>query len=415
MDLHKDKLLFTPGPLTTSSSVKEAMLRDLGSRDIEFIGVVREIRRNLLEVGGVVDGGYEAVLMQGSGTFAVESVVSSAVPAQGKLLVLINGAYGERIAQIASVLRISVETLRYETDTIPKAADVEAVLARDTKITHVAIVHCETTTGIINRVQEVGTVVKRYGRVYLVDAMSSFGAIPMNLGDWGIDFLVSSANKCIEGVPGFGFALARRETLLACEGQSRSLSLDLFAQWRGLETNGQFRFTPPTHTLLAFRQALRELKEEGGIEARAARYHANYETLVAGMREIGFHEYLRPRDQGYIITSFHYPDHPRFRFDEFYERLNRKGYVIYPGKLSGAQCFRIGNIGRIGQKDVRNLLSAIKETLEEMQITLSPVRPARPDTAGPAADSSCLIAGGEAPAHSGRRAARGRAHFQKET
>jgi len=346
------------------------MLQDLGSRDIEFIEIVREIRSSLLELGGVAGGGYEAVLMQGSGTFAVESIVSSAVPAHGKLLAVINGAYGERIRQIAEVLEIPVEVLRYETDTIPQALDVEAALGRDARITHVAIVHCETTTGIINPVREIGAVVHRNGGVYLVDAMSSFGAIPMNLEEWGIDFLASSANKCIEGVPGFAFILARREPLLACEGQARSLSLDLFGQWRGLETNGQFRFTPPTQALLAFRQALGELKEEGGIKARAARYRANHKTLVAGMREMGFREYLRASDQGYIITSFHYPDHPRFRFDEFYERLNRKGFVIYPGKLTNAQCFRIGNIGRISPQDVRSLLAAIRETLDEIEITL---------------------------------------------
>jgi 2-aminoethylphosphonate-pyruvate transaminase len=182
--------------------------------------------------------------------------------------------------------------------------------------------------------------------------------------------LVSSANKCIEGVPGFSFVIARQEVLLETEGYARSVSLDLLAQLKGLETNGQFRFTPPTHALLAFAQALEELQAEGGVAGRGARYRHNYETLVAGMRKMGFREYLNPADQGYIITSFYYPTHPNFDFNQFYERLNDKGLVIYPGKVSNADCFRIGNIGRIFESDVRALLAAIRDTLTEMEIEL---------------------------------------------
>lgn len=366
----KDKALFTPGPLTTSRTVKQAMLRDLGSRDLEFIEMVRDIRRRLLALGGVADGGYEAVLMQGSGTFCLEAVVSSAIPPGGKLLVVINGAYGRRIAQIAAVLKIDTCLLHYPEDRKPDVAEIAGALAADEAISHVAVVHCETTTGILNPIREIGVEVRRRGRRFFVDAMSSFGAVPLDLAACGIDYLVSSANKCIEGVPGFGFVLTRREALLETEGYARSLSLDLLAQWRGLEVDGQFRFTPPTHALLAFHQALLELEAEGGIEGRAARYRANYETLVTGMRDLGFTEYLRPGDQGTIITSFRYPDHPRFQFAELYRRLSDKGYVIYPGKVSDADCFRIGSIGRISVADVRSLVSAIGETLAEMEITL---------------------------------------------
>jgi len=364
----KDKPLFTPGPLTTSRTVKQAMLRDLGSRDFEFIQVIREIRRRLLEVGGVGEGGYEAIPMQGSGTFALESVVGSTVPPDGKMLIVINGAYGRRIAQMASVLKVDTVVLAYDEDRLPDSQDIIAALEKDSAITHVAIVHCETTSGIVNPVVEIGKIVKRFGRIYFVDAMSSFGAVPLNLAECGIDYLVSSANKCIEGVPGFAFVLARHEALLAAEGYARSLSLDLLAQWKGLESNGQFRFTPPTHSLLAFRQALLELEQEGGVKGRAARYRANYETLLGGMRDMGFREYLRPEHQGYIITSFRYPDHPNFKFEDLYKRLNDKGYVIYPGKVSNSDCFRIGTIGRIFQNDVRDLLAAIRETLAEMGI-----------------------------------------------
>ena len=367
----KDKILFTPGPLTTSRTVKLAMLRDLGSRDTEFIAVVREIRRELLALGGVEDQGYEAILMQGSGTFAIESVISSIVPPQGKMLVVINGAYGRRIEQIARVLRISTVALTSPETQAPDANQVAAALERDPAITHVAIVHCETTTGIFNPIREIGAVVRRFNRCYFVDAMSSFGAVPVNLADCSIDYLVSSANKCVEGVPGFAFALARRDALLSAEGFARSLSLDLLAQWKGLERDGQFRFTPPTHALLAFHQALLELEREGGVEGRAARYRENYRTLVAGMRALGFEEYLDRKNQGYIITSFRYPNHANFRFDEFYRRLNEKGYVIYPGKVSEGNCFRIGHIGRIFPSDMCDLLAAIRTTLGEMEIDLS--------------------------------------------
>lgn len=366
----KDKILFTPGPLTTSRTVKQAMLRDLGSRDFEFITLVAEIRRRLLALGQVADKDYEAIIMQGSGTFGMEAVVSSVTPPDGKWLMIINGAYGKRLNLIATTLGIPTALLTYPENSAPDPVAVDAALAADAAITNVAVVHCETTTGIINPVEEIGAVVRKHGKRYFVDAMSSFGAVPLDLAAAGIDYLVSSANKCIEGVPGFSFVLARRAALLETEGWARSLVLDLLAQWRGLEANGQFRFTPPTHTLIAFAQALRELEMEGGVDGRAQRYRANYATLLAGMTDMGFETYIQPEDQGYIITSFRYPTHPNFSFETFYERLNDKNYVIYPGKVSDADCFRIGSIGRIFPSDVRDLLAAIRETLVEMGVEL---------------------------------------------
>ncbi len=364
----KDKILFTPGPLTTSRTVKQAMLCDLGSRDYTFIELVRDIRNRLLEIGQVRKGDYEAIIMQGSGTSGLEAVVSSTLPPDGKMLVIINGAYGRRIASIAEILNIDIVSLVYPENSTPDLTEIESTLAADDVITHVVVVHCETTTGIINPIKEIGAIVKKFSRKYFVDAMSSFGAIPFNLAKCEIDYLVSSANKCIEGVPGFSIIMAKQKTLLATEGYARSFSLNLLAQWKGLETNGQFRFTPPTHTLLAFHQALLELEAEGGVEGRADRYRTNYETLVAGMRSMGFEEYIKPDDQGYIITSFPYPDHPNFDFEEFYRLLNENNYVIYPGKVSKANCFRIGSIGRIFPTDVRALLAAIRETLKEMEV-----------------------------------------------
>jgi 2-aminoethylphosphonate-pyruvate transaminase len=364
----RDKLLFTPGPLTTSETVKQAMLYDLGSRDAGFTQIVGQIRRRLLQLGNVDDGTYETVLMQGSGTFAVESVIASVVPRDGKLLVAINGAYGRRMAQIARTLAIDTETILWPEAQPIDPGQIENALVRDPAITHVGAIHCETTTGILNPVQEVGKVVRGLKRTFIVDAMSSFGGVPTDIRSSGIDFLISSANKCIQGVPGFGFVLARQTLLAEAEGRARSVSLDLVSQWKGMETNGQFRFTPPTHVLLAFWQALQELEAEGGIAARATRYTENHRTLVAGMKELGFEPYLAAQHQSHFITAFRYLGHPNFNFTEFYQRLSDKGCVIYPGKLTDSDCFRIGTIGHIFPRDVQALLVAIRKSLEEMEI-----------------------------------------------
>ena len=367
--LPQDKPLFTPGPLTTSLTVKQAMLRDLGSRDVEFIAAVRELRDELLSVAGVSqEAGYEAIIMQGSGTFSVEAVIASAMPPRGKLLVVVNGAYGDRIVKIAKVHQIETVVQQYRENELPSLDAIDHALAEDDEIKMVVAVHCETTSGIINPIEKIGQIVSKHGRCYFVDSMSAFGAVPLDFAAAHIDFLVSSANKCIEGVPGFGFCICRREALLATRGWSRTLSLDLLGQWEGLEKNGQFRFTPPTHTILAFRQALRELEQEGGVAGRAARYEENYRTLLTGMRRLGFNEYVDPEIQGYIITSFRYPEDPNFQFEKFYDLLNESGFVIYPGKVSDADCFRIGNIGRIDKSDVEALLEAISNVLETMQV-----------------------------------------------
>jgi 2-aminoethylphosphonate-pyruvate transaminase len=361
-----DKLLFTPGPLTTSAAVKQAMLRDLGSRDGEFMQVVREVRARLVEVAEADPSAYTAVIVQGSGTFGIESVLTSVVPRDGKLLVVANGAYGQRMAQIARVAGVDVEVLAFAEDEPVDPAVVAELLAVEPAITQVAIVHCETTTGMFNPVEAVADVVARARRQIIVDAMSSFGGVPLAVGRLGLDYVVSSANKCIEGVPGFSFAVCKTASLAATKGWARSLTLDLHAQWQGLETTGQFRFTPPTHALLAFHQALRELAAEGGVAGRAARYRRNREICLGAMRRLGFSEYLAPDLQGWIITSFRYPDSPAFDFERLYEALSARGYVIYPGKVSQADCFRIGHIGRIDAAQTEGLAEAMAEVLKEM-------------------------------------------------
>lgn len=361
-----DKLLFTPGPLTTSITVKEAMLHDFGSRDDVFIQLIKDIREALLSLGNVSkESGYDAVIMQGSGTFGVESVISSAIPPSGNLLVIINGAYGERIAKIASIHKIPFTSLVFSEDEIPDLEKTEQLL-KSGNFTHLVIVHCETTTGILNPIESFGALSKKYGVQYIVDSMSAFGAVPVDLSVCNIDFLISSSNKCIEGVPGFSFILAKTVALNSCKNQADTLVLDLYAQWQGLETDGQFRFTPPIHSLLAFNRAIIELKNEGGVEGRAIRYHANFSTLKEGMSKLGFLEYLAEDKQGYIINTYHYPENGAFDFKIFYQKLNQRGYVIYPGKLSKASCFRIGNIGRIFTEDITNLLNAIKEVKQDM-------------------------------------------------
>ena len=358
------KLLFTPGPLSTSATVKEAMLEDMGSRDHAFIEAVKEIRTGLLSLAGVSkEGGYECVIVQGSGTFGVESVIGSVTGENDTLAVLVNGAYGERIVKMAKINRIKHVVLRFDEDEIVTPEATENFLSENPGVTHVACIHSETTTGLFNPVEAIGEICKAHNKVFIVDAMSSFGGVEMNMKQMHIDFLVSSFNKCIEGVPGFSFSLCKRSELEKAKGQGRSLSLDLYDQWNGLETSGQFRFTPPTLSIMAFRQAMKELEEEGGIKAREERYKTNKKILDEGMAALGFKQYLKADIQGHIITSFLYPTDKPFNFEDFYNKLNDRGFVIYPGKLSKADAFRIGNIGQIFPEDIRALVAAVKEVL----------------------------------------------------
>ncbi|KIC95438.1 2-aminoethylphosphonate--pyruvate transaminase [Flavihumibacter solisilvae] len=366
--MERKELLFTPGPLTTSKTVKEAMLKDMGSRDYTFMNAVKEIRNELLQLAHVSkESGYECVIMQGSGTFGVESVISSIIGNNDSLLILVNGAYGERIVKMADIHKIRTVVARVPENEIITPEMTEQLLQQHPGITHVACIHSETTTGLFNPVAEIGRVCKSQAKVFIVDAMSSFGGVEMDMQAMQIDFLVSSSNKCIEGIPGFAFALCRRMELEKAKGQARSLSLDLYDQWAALEASGQFRFTPPTLSIMAFRQALRELATEGGIRAREERYRTNKLLLDSGMARLGFRQYLEPGIQGHIITSFLYPDTPHFSFDRFYKKLNERGFVIYPGKLGKTDAFRIGNIGQIFPQDVKALIEAVAEVMQEEQ------------------------------------------------
>ncbi|MFI4861244.1 MAG: 2-aminoethylphosphonate--pyruvate transaminase [Phycisphaerales bacterium JB063] len=373
-----DPKLFTPGPLTTSLSVKQAMAHDIGAWDAPLIAMVKEIRDGLLEAAGVTRaGGWDVTLQPGSGTFGVESMLGSLTPPGGKLLLIANGAYGERLIRIAQMLKIAVVALRFAEDEPACPVVVAKALAEHSDVTGVGVIHCETTTGMNNDIAAVGRVVKEAGKLFLVDAMSSFGAVPIDFDAVGVDALVSSANKCMEGVPGFSFVFAKVGLLeSARDGRwARSHSLDLAEQWQGQQTHGRFRFTPPNQVLLAFRQAMREFVAEGGVTARQARYQGNYETLVDGMSAMGFGTFLDREKQSYIITTFLCPADPRFDFMAFYRRLSERGFVIYPGKVTGSDCFRIGSIGRLYKRDMRGLLLAIGEVVAEMGF--DPAPPAR--------------------------------------
>ena len=355
-------LLLTPGPLTTSESVKSTMLRDWCTWDRDYNDIVEDIRTRLCQLASAASNHYTAVLMQGSGTFSVEACIGSAIAEDGKLLVLANGAYGQRIGEIARYLKIPVQVEDFGESSPLDAERTQSILLQHPQISHVAAVHCETTTGMLNPVQQIGEVVKAAGRVYIVDAMSSFGGIEMDMQQIQADFLISSANKCIQGVPGFGFILARSALMEQLEGNARSLSLDMYAQWKAMQDgHGKWRFTSPTHTVRAFMQALQELEQEGGISARAARYRQNQRILVSGMRALGFSCLLDERYQSPIITSFLNPSHHAYRFDEFYHRLKHEGFVIYPGKVTGADTFRIGNIGDIHPQDIQRLLEVVEQ------------------------------------------------------
>ncbi|MEV3819640.1 2-aminoethylphosphonate--pyruvate transaminase [Aeromonas dhakensis] len=358
-----DYLLLTPGPLSTTATVRAAMLQDSCTWDADYNqGVVEPIRRELVRLATTpeYESDYSAVLLQGSGSYVVESVLGSAIGADECLLIINNGAYGARMGEMARCLGLRHHELDCGETSRPEPAAIEAMLVRHPEITHLAMVHCETTTGMLNPLEEVAELCQRRGIRLIVDAMSSFGGIPIDMGRLGIEFLISSANKCIQGVPGFGFVIARRAALTACAGRARSVSLDLHAQWQTMEQQGgKWRFTSPTHTVLAFAQALRELDEEGGIAARHRRYSENQRTLVDGMAELGFAPLLPEEWQSPIITAFYSPAHPDYRFADFYQRLKGQGYVIYPGKVSQADCFRIGNIGDVTPERVRCLLAAM--------------------------------------------------------
>ncbi|MFA3919977.1 2-aminoethylphosphonate--pyruvate transaminase [Ruegeria hyattellae] len=360
--------LLTPGPLTTSYEVKEAMLRDWGSWDDDFRAMTREMRTRLLSLLGTGAEEFDCVPMQGSGSFSVEAMLGSFIPKDGKALVLANGAYGQRSAQTMAYLGRDHIVLDKGDYLPPRGAEVAQILADDPEITHVVAIHCETSSGILNPIDEISEAVYAAGRKLLVDSMSAFGAIDLQPSDICYEAMVSSANKCIEGVPGFGFIIARTSELEAAKGNSHSLSLDVHAQWAAMEKTGQWRFTPPTHVVAAFLEALRAHEIEGGVAGRGARYARNRDVVVEGMRGLGFETLLDDRWLSPIIVTFFCPNDPKFEFARFYDLMKAKGFIIYPGKLTVVDSFRIGCIGQMDENVMRQVVDSAKETLNEMGV-----------------------------------------------
>jgi len=353
--------LLTPGPLTTSDTVKQSMLKDWCTWDEEYKTLVEDIRSKLLMINNLSDKQYTVTLMQGSGTYGVESAIISSVAENDHLLVLKNGAYGERIHQIARVAQKNVTALSFDETSIIDFEILEKYLINNTEITHVAFVHCETTTGLLNPLESICKIVKRHNKILIVDAMSSLGGIPINIAELKIDFIISSSNKCLQGVPGFSFIISDRESIKKCEGNSTSLSLDLYDQWINMEGDpGKWRFTSPTHVVRAFYQAILELIEEGGITARFDRYIKNQELLVDGLESLGFRSCIDRKIQSPIITTFLFPENNTFTFQALYDHLKAYGFVIYPGKLSNLNVFRIGTIGDINSNDIELLIMVLK-------------------------------------------------------
>lgn len=376
MDSDIPYLLLTPGPLSTSRTVRQAMRTDYSTWDIDYNTIVQDVRRRLvrLAVGDASAGdGYTCVLMQGSGTFCVEATLGAVIPPQGKVLIVDNGAYGRRMVLMAERLKIAHVVIEHSEVEPANLERIDRALRADGAITHLAMVHCETTTGLLNPAREAGALAARHGKTFILDAMSSFGGIPFTMPEVGAQFLVSSANKCIQGVPGFGFVLASRPALEATRGWARSLSLDLWDQWREMEEKGgKWRYTSPTHSVLAFAQALTELEQEGGVAARHQRYRTNQQVLARGMRRLGFRVLIPEEIQSPIITSFFYPEHPNFTFQAFYDKLKARRFVVYHGKVSHAPCFRIANIGHVFPEDMELLLARMAEVMEEMGIPAAP-------------------------------------------
>ena len=368
-NVDRDPILLTPGPLTITLTTKAAMLRDWGSWDASFNAVTARIRERLT---AIINGRetHVCVPMQGSGTFSVEGAVNTLVPRDGHVLVLINGAYGKRLARLTEMMGRRLSIFETADDVPTTAADVARALDADASITHVGLIHCETSTGILNPLPEIADVVAKRGRSLIVDAMSSFGAIPIDAKKIPFDALIAASGKCIEGPPGMGFVFVRKTVLEQCAGRSTSLALDLYDQWTYMERTTQWRYTPPTHVVAAVDAALEQYIAAGGQPARYRRYAANCETLISGMTEMGFKVFLDARIQAPIIVTFHAPADPKYAFKPFYDEVRNRGFILYPGKLTELETFRVGCIGAIGPEEMRQAVNAVRDSLRTLGINV---------------------------------------------
>jgi 2-aminoethylphosphonate-pyruvate transaminase len=366
-NMDRDKILLTPGPLTTTLRTKLAMLRDWGSWDGDFIAVTARVRASLLKIIHGEDS-HVVVPLQGSGTFSVEAAVATLVPRDGHVLVLDNGAYCKRAARLATLMGRAGTVMGFDESAQVSAAALDEKLRADKTVTHVVMIHCETGAGVWNPLQEVADVCAKHGKGLIVDAMSSFGALPIDARETRFDALIAASGKCLEGVPGMGFVFIRKAVIDGCAGQSQSLAMDLHDQYTYMERTGQWRFTPPTHVMVALAEAIAQFEEEGGQPARLARYTNNYRTLIHGMARLGFMPFLDPSVQAPIIVTFHAPGDPRYDFKTFYASARERGFILYPGKLTQMETFRVGCIGAIGANEMEQAVQAVALALEDMGI-----------------------------------------------
>ena len=367
MTTHRDAVLLTPGPLTTSLRTKLAMLKDWGSWDSDFIAITARVRQSLLDIVHGHDS-HVVVPLQGSGTFSVEAAVATVVPRDGHVLVLDNGAYCKRAAKLTHLMGRRTTVVPFAEDAAVSPEVLQKHLQSDTSITHVVMIHCETGAGVLNPLQAVADVCHAHGKGLIVDAMSSFAALEIDARKVHFDALVAASGKCLEGVPGMGFVFIRKAILPQCEGNNSSLAMDLHDQYNYMEKTGQWRFTPPTHVLVALNEAIAQFEEEGGQTARLKRYQSNCSTLVEGMAALGFKPFLDPAIQAPIIVTFHAPADPRYQFKTFYDIAKKNGFILYPGKLTQVETFRVGCIGAIGPAEMAQAVHAVALTLKEMGI-----------------------------------------------
>jgi 2-aminoethylphosphonate-pyruvate transaminase len=365
--MDRDKILLTPGPLTTTLRTKRAMLRDWGSWDSDFNEVTAKVRRSLLKVIHAEDT-HVVVPLQGSGTFSVEAAVATIVPRGGHVLVLDNGAYCKRAARLTTLMGRTCTVMGFDEATQVSPAALDDKLSTDHTITHVVLIHCETGAGVWNPLEAVAAVCQKHDKGLIVDAMSSFGALPIDARETRFDALIAASGKCLEGVPGMGFVFVRKSVIEGCAGNSQSLAMDLHDQYVYMEKTGQWRFTPPTHVVVALAEAIAQFEEEGGQPARLARYTANYRTLIHGMSRLGFMPFLDPSIQAPIIVTFHAPGDAAYDFKRFYAAARERGFILYPGKLTQVETFRVGCIGAIGPNDLEQAVQAVSLVLEDMGI-----------------------------------------------
>jgi 2-aminoethylphosphonate-pyruvate transaminase len=380
--VEREWVLLNPGPANTTARVRGALVGpDLCHREPEFFAVMRECRERLVRVTGG-DPEFTAVLFTGSGTAAVEAAIASAVPRARAVLVVVNGVYGDRMVRIAQAHAIEVVALRYGVTAAASPADVEQALRTHPAVSHVAVVHHETTTGLLNPVAEIARVASRCGRRVIVDAMSSLFGEPLDVTAEAIDLVTASANKCLQGIPGVSFVLARRRALEALrEIPPRSVYLDLHAHWVSQEQDNT-PFTPAVQVLQAMREALRELEEEG-VAVRLVRYAENARVLRRGLTALGFDVLLPEAIRGNVLTTFRLP--PGLTYDALHDAMKRRGYVIYAGQGDIRRyAFRVANMGTLTPRDMAGVVTAFAEVLAELGIAsrdaVGPPRPAEART-----------------------------------